>query len=52
MHLSGVTCSVKNCKYNQDGSECTASGIEVNVDQGGYSASAQQETMCKTFTKK
>lgn len=50
MHLPGVRCSVRNCKYNYEGQECSASAIEVNVDQGGDNASDQQETMCQTFT--
>ncbi|WP_371368337.1 hypothetical protein SRRS_19530 [Sporomusa rhizae] len=47
--LQGVKCSVKNCKYNDAGSLCTASAIEVNVDGGGSSARQSQETNCKTF---
>lgn len=47
--LQGVKCSVKNCKHWETGYHCSASGIEVNVDGGGQSASRSPETNCNTF---
>lgn len=47
--LEGVKCSVKNCRYWDNGYKCTASGIEVNVDGGGQSANRSPETNCHTF---
>lgn len=47
--LSGVKCTVKNCKFNERGNLCTASAIEVNVDSGGDSAKQSRETNCRTF---
>lgn len=47
--LSGVKCTVKNCKFNHQGTMCTASAIEVNVDGGGDSAGQSRETNCHTF---
>ncbi|MDD4599696.1 hypothetical protein SDC9_04200 [bioreactor metagenome] len=47
--LQGVKCTVKNCKFNDNGTLCTASAIEVNVDDGGNSARQSRETNCRTF---
>lgn len=47
--LSGVKCTVKNCKFNEKGRLCTASAIEVNVDDGGDAAKQSRETNCRTF---
>jgi hypothetical protein len=50
--LSGVKCTVSNCKYWQTGEHCEASAIEVNVDGGGKSAKQSEQTNCKTFHQK
>ncbi|WP_425058773.1 DUF1540 domain-containing protein [Sporomusa carbonis] len=47
--LPGVKCTVKNCKFNEGGRLCSASAIEVNVDNGGDSAKQSRETNCHTF---
>ena len=47
--LEGVKCTVKNCKFWNEGYHCTASAIEVNVDGGGQSAHRSPETNCHTF---
>ncbi|MBP2653814.1 MAG: hypothetical protein H6Q73_1383 [Firmicutes bacterium] len=52
MTLSGVKCTVANCKYHSQGDACSASNIEVNIDGGGQSAQASRETNCKTFITK
>ncbi|MBP2645341.1 MAG: hypothetical protein H6Q75_781 [Firmicutes bacterium] len=52
MSLSGVKCTVANCKYNNEKRLCSASAIEVNVDGGGESARASQQTNCHTFEAK
>ncbi|HAK73828.1 MAG TPA: DUF1540 domain-containing protein [Sporomusaceae bacterium] len=50
--LNGVKCSVKNCNYWEDNYKCSAPAIEVNVDNGGHSASKSRETNCQTFRTK
>jgi hypothetical protein len=52
MSLSGVKCTVTNCKYHSQSDACDASKIEVNVDGGGQSAQASRETNCQTFITK
>lgn len=47
--LQGVKCSVKNCRYWEEGYRCSASAIEVNVDNGGSAANKSRETNCHTF---
>lgn len=47
--LSGVKCSVQNCKFWSQGYKCTADAIEVNTDGGGNSAKQSRETNCHTF---
>lgn len=50
--LSGVKCTVSNCKHWRSGEHCDASGIEVNVDGGGKAANQSEQTNCKTFHQK
>lgn len=47
-----VKCSVENCKFWNQGQQCSASAIEVNVDGGGQQASYTKETNCHTFKTK
>jgi len=44
--LSGVECGVINCRYNENGSKCTADCIKVKNE----SAMKQAETFCGTFS--
>ena len=43
--ISGVVCDVKNCKYNDGDSGCTAKQISV----GPGFASSTADTLCATF---
>ncbi len=52
MTLSGVKCTVSNCKYWKSGEHCDASAIQVNVDGGGASARQSEQTNCQTFQSK
>ena len=52
MALSGVKCTVNNCKYNQDARQCTAAAIEVTIDGGASSARQPEQTNCHTFEGK
>ncbi|MDR1102059.1 MAG: DUF1540 domain-containing protein [Clostridiales bacterium] len=45
--LDGITCEVKECKYNYDCSKCCAPSINVT----GFSAKSTKETACDTFVK-
>ncbi|MEG6584641.1 DUF1540 domain-containing protein [Dendrosporobacter sp. 1207_IL3150] len=47
-----VMCTVENCRYWSQGHRCTASEIEVNVDNGSSKAGYSQETNCHTFETK
>jgi hypothetical protein len=49
MALSGVKCLVSNCNYWEQGNQCDASAIEVNVDGGGREAIKSDQTNCRTF---
>lgn len=46
--MSAIKCTVSNCRYWED-NLCMATSIEVNVDNGGQSASNSEETQCYTF---
>ena len=50
--LSGVKCTVSNCKFWKSGEHCDAAEIEVNVDVGGKSARQSEQTNCRTFYQK
>ncbi|VBB05337.1 Hypothetical protein LUCI_0544 [Lucifera butyrica] len=52
MALPGVKCTVSSCRYWKSGERCEASAIEVNVDGGGTSARASEQTNCHTFQSK
>ena len=47
-HIKGISCSVRNCIYNEDEQCCTAERIAV----GPSCASCSSETVCATFKKK
>jgi len=51
MSLSNVKCTVANCRYWQN-ENCQATGIEVNVDEGGKQAKDSMHTQCHTFEQK
>ena len=48
MTLDNVKCNVSNCRYWEQ-EHCTASAIEVNVDDGGNQADRFEKTNCQTF---
>lgn len=43
-----IKCSVSNCRY-WNSQKCTASAIEVNVNDGGTTAPDSKQTQCRTF---
>jgi len=46
-----IMCRVENCQY-WNSQNCTASAIEVDVDDGGHNASYTRDTNCHTFKSK
>jgi hypothetical protein len=44
--ISGVCCSVENCKHHAKGDVCTATHIDVKNE----AAVTKAETFCGTFT--
>lgn len=44
-HIKGVVCSVKNCKYHDEGDRCAAPCVHIGP---GYAASCT-DTACATF---
>lgn len=52
MAIQGVKCRVANCKFWQQGEQCDASIIEVNVDQGQSNPQSCDQTSCHTFAMK
>ena len=52
-HLSGVTCDVCNCVYNNDTHECHAPSIEIGPQDesvsGDEHADTAADTVCATF---
>ena len=47
-HISGISCNVKNCVYNESEHYCTAPAINV----GPSYATAGMDTICGTFRPK
>ncbi|HIS24479.1 MAG TPA: DUF1540 domain-containing protein [Candidatus Faeciplasma gallinarum] len=46
--INGVKCSISNCIYNRDSSECVAGKIDVS-SCGCTNPNCPAQTECKTF---
>lgn len=47
-----VKCTIKKCRYNQEGDKCNATSIEVVPNCTTNDCCNSKDTKCKTFISK